>query len=265
MSAAGRPPTVNQRVPEVVHHNPKTGATYFRDNSRPHLRQRRPRPTPHQGERINLREEYERLNSRRSGSFNPRHSSVQETSFGGPVYRPSVAGSSTPLLGQAATSGASSLLTKAAVGGTVAGLGLGGLLAGGATLPGSDYIGPGNKINVDAPRHEGDAIAKDHDVNYQNVIEEAVHNNWSFERFEKQIKQYDQRAIKEFASDYKRNNRWQSLVGHLGLRFKQFVEGYVGTLYPRFPGNETSRFTTKRKAQLASIERRPKALRLGTI
>lgn len=156
-----------------------------------------------------------------------------------------VSSETAPLLGAstASASGTASTVTGAlaAVGGALA---VGGLSAAvinrikekGATLPGSDYVGPGNPINIDAPRHASDAIAKEHDVGYQSIIDRAHRGELSEEEFATNIEQLDEHAIREFARNFHSSGEWHSFVGRWGLYFKNRIEAVTGPLYPTFPG-----------------------------
>lgn len=157
-----------------------------------------------------------------------------------------------PLLGTAAggtVSGTSGLVAGA--GAIAGGLAAGGITASvvnrikekGAVLPGTDYVGPGNSISIDAPRHESDAIAKDHDVGYQEAVRTATAHSTDalrgsqFETFKNTIRNLDESAIQKFKAHWDRDGKWQSLVGRWGLEAKQFLEDIFGhTLYPQFPG-----------------------------
>lgn len=154
---------------------------------------------------------------------------------------------SAPLLGTTATSGlgfsGSSLLTAGTVG-TAAGLGLGAAVSSiasrykdkGAVLPGTDYVGPGNPINIDAPRHASDVIAKEHDIGYDDIIKKARAGNLTEQEFAAHIEQLDNDAIAKFAENFRTSGEWQSFVGRWGLYFKNRIERVTGPLYPSFPG-----------------------------
>ncbi|UQS94399.1 MAG: structural protein [Corparats virus 3] len=104
----------------------------------------------------------------------------------------------------------------------------------GLTLPGTDYVGPGNKINIDAPRHETDAVAKEHDVAYET----AQQNAQSRDEFESHISAADNDAIAQFQDAYNANGDWQSKVAEYGLRAKSGVETAIGkVIYPPYQEN----------------------------
>ena len=105
----------------------------------------------------------------------------------------------------------------------------------GLVLPNSEYIGPGNKIKIDAPRHRADVIAKDHDIGYTQLIELARRTEMSNDEFIKRVSALDKTAIEEFAADYKTSGSWQSYVAKYGLKIKSAVENIIGVQYPVQP------------------------------
>lgn len=100
----------------------------------------------------------------------------------------------------------------------------------GLTLPGTDYVGPGNPINIDAPRHGADAIAKEHDITYDNLSKDSRIKDKT--AFAEAVAKADEVAIDQFYDDYQQSGRWQSKVGELGLRAKSTLEKLTGPLYP---------------------------------
>ncbi|KAL0120458.1 hypothetical protein PUN28_008284 [Cardiocondyla obscurior] len=159
-----------------------------------------------------------------------------------------------PLLG---TAGSTSLGSSGVVSGLASAGGaltLGGITAAtvnrvldkGAVLPGTDYVGPGNKINIDAPRHESDAIAKEHDIAYDRLYKGASASKNSederYAQFEKAIRSADKEAIQKFKSHWDRR-QVATLVGQYGLRVKGFLEDLFGhPLYPSFPERNEEQF-----------------------
>ncbi|XP_049955448.1 uncharacterized protein LOC126471369 [Schistocerca serialis cubense] len=104
----------------------------------------------------------------------------------------------------------------------------------GYNLPGSDYVGSGNPINIDAPRSGADAIAKEHDVGYDNLLKEARERPFTEEEFRQRVQQLDAKAIIDFAIDWSHTRNWHSFVGKYGLKLKTAVEQRIGkTLYPK--------------------------------
>lgn len=142
----------------------------------------------------------------------------------------------------AAAGSTSSTLIPAAIGGVVGGLALGNILASGVTLPGTDYVGPGNKIHIDAPRSEVDAIAKDHDVAYDRAphISATAHPDYKkqeLERFKQHIANADAEAIEKFTKHWEKDKNWQAFVAKYGLEAKQWIESVIGhPLYPQPQG-----------------------------
>nr|QTE03809.1 MAG: structural protein [Phoenicurus auroreus ambidensovirus] len=105
----------------------------------------------------------------------------------------------------------------------------------GLTLPGSDYVGPGNDIKVDAERHGADVVAKEHDVEYDKLIEKAQLGQITQEQFEYEVHRLDAKAILDFEKDFAESGNWQSFIGKYGLMFKKSVEGKLGrVLYPPY-------------------------------
>lgn len=194
---------------------------------------------------------------------------VQETSFSRPIPEtriqidpinevvdiPEVIGETTGLLsGVGAAAGATSgsagigtALGTTAVGTTVvlggAALAVGGkalydrISEKGAVLPNSEFIGPGNPIHIGAAKNPAEQAAKEHDVNYTNLIEYAKLHEISQKDFTERVHQFDQSAIEEFEQDWKETGNWHSFVGKYGLKAKQAVEKLYGAaIYPKHPG-----------------------------
>lgn len=159
-----------------------------------------------------------------------------------------IRGEGSGLLSSVVSAGASSslkpLVTTAAITGAGIGTAVGGLIAttsknndyGGHTLPGSDYIGPGNEIRIDAPRSGADAIAKDHDVHYRNLIYSLRSGEITVRQFVDHIEQSDTKAIRDFAEWYDTTGDWSALIAQYGLGLKHYIEQRVGHIYPRIPG-----------------------------
>lgn len=141
-----------------------------------------------------------------------------------------------------ATGGASTLATAGGLVG--AALGAGALTTSianryqnkGLVLPGTDYVGPGNKINIDAPRSGSDAIAKEHDIGYERIQALAARGDLTEREFAEHIEQLDTDAIRKFAEHFHTSGEWQSFVGRWGLYLKNRIEAVTGPLYPSFAG-----------------------------
>ena len=106
----------------------------------------------------------------------------------------------------------------------------------GAVLPGTDYVGPGNPINIDAPRSAVDAIAKEHDIGYQDFQNRAESGDLSEQEFVEGIDFLDNKAIHQFAERFKSGGEWQAFLGRWGLWLKNRIERITGPIYPKFPG-----------------------------
>nr|UCS96330.1 MAG: VP1 [Parvoviridae sp.] len=155
-------------------------------------------------------------------------------------------GSRTPLLPRVVPNpGVGIGINPAAVGvaGAVTGLAAGGIISGitklkkeGITLPGTDYVGPGNPINIDAPRHNLDAIAKEHDVEYDRLLRYAQLTDLSPGQFKDLVSKADSKAIEAFHKDFEQSGDWRSFIAKHGLRIKQRLEDHIGSIYPQHPG-----------------------------
>nr|QTE03987.1 MAG: VP1 [Luscinia sibilans ambidensovirus] len=171
--------------------------------------------------------------------FNDRRSSTSSTSS---------ERSTTRLLGNSAstsatTAGAGGIPAGVGPIGAISGLAIGGIIANathdrneGVTLAGTDYVGPGNKIRIDAPRNEADAIAKEHDIGYQKLIDYAKTHHISESEFRARVEELDTLAYEQFDRDFYESGSWQSFVAHYGLRAKAAVERTFGSIYPTKPG-----------------------------
>lgn len=158
-----------------------------------------------------------------------------------------------PLLPGASAAGGGILgttLSGTTSGGIVAGGAAAGLLAGfglpkifgggdkgdGYTLPGSEYIGPGNDIKIGPARHPADQIARDHDLGYEEALRHATAAGFTKEQFDTEISKLDKTAWNSFLNRAKNHKDWRALIGYLGLRTKGFIEDKLGIQYPVFPG-----------------------------
>lgn len=106
----------------------------------------------------------------------------------------------------------------------------------GAVLPGTEYVGPGNPIREGPARHPTDQIARDHDIGYRDTLAEAKAKHWTEQKLAREIGKLDDTARNAFWNEYSTQGSWQSLVGSLGLKIKQGVEGQVGLIYPSLSG-----------------------------
>lgn len=153
-------------------------------------------------------------------------------------------GESVPLLATTSASGISGASAAAGAGAIATGLALGAgssalvdrIKAKGAVLPGTDYVGPGNPINIDAPRSAVDVIAKEHDIGYADFQQRAESGEISEQEFVEGIDFLDNSAIKQFADRFHSSGEWQAFLGRWGLWLKNRIERVVGPIYPQFPG-----------------------------
>lgn len=97
----------------------------------------------------------------------------------------------------------------------------------GLTLPFSNYIGPGNSLNLGTPRTHPDHLAKKHDLDYAHASYRLAKEWITQERFEELIEEADA----EFVNN---NNPFTPQGAHAisGISAKQLVEKFTGQLYP---------------------------------
>ncbi len=91
----------------------------------------------------------------------------------------------------------------------------------GFTLPGHNFLGPGNPTDTALPVDTDDIIARAHDIAYGS----ATHSE--------DIVAADHHAISDFNTDWEETGNVHSLGARLGLQLKSGVEAYTGVLYPR--------------------------------
>lgn len=100
----------------------------------------------------------------------------------------------------------------------------------GYTLPGSEYIGPGNPVNIDAAKNSADQTAKEHDIEYGRIEKTPL----SDIDFKQQVIDADNTAIDNFEKNWKEDGHINAKIGSIGLQVKQNVEHLVGhPLYPK--------------------------------
>ena len=108
----------------------------------------------------------------------------------------------------------------------------------GAVLPDSEFIGPGNPIHIGAAKNPSEQTAKEHDINYSNLIDFAKKNELTKEEFSERVHQFDRTAVDLFEKDWQETGNWHAFAGKYGLKTKLAVEQFLGgALYPRNPGN----------------------------
>lgn len=91
----------------------------------------------------------------------------------------------------------------------------------GLTIPGSNYIGPGNDINRGPPTNEADRIARTHDIAYSNA------------KTQEDVYEADRTAIGSFGKDFIGSSSGHALAGAAGLGIKHVIERVAGVQYPR--------------------------------
>lgn len=93
----------------------------------------------------------------------------------------------------------------------------------GLLLPGHNYIGPGNSMPNGPPIDIDDAIAMQHDIEY-----EKAESADDIRRMRELIYQADVKAIFDFYKEWKDNYNWHALIGSAGLTLKAGFELLLG-------------------------------------
>lgn len=99
----------------------------------------------------------------------------------------------------------------------------------GYTLPGTKYEGPGNSVNLGAPRNHGDTVARGHDLKYleaQYLLDEGLITR---DEFDGKIYQSDKEAV----SDFNKGDTFGDVLGKDGLQIKRL--GELFTDHPIYP------------------------------
>lgn len=118
---------------------------------------------------------------------------------------------------------------------------------GGYTLPGYNYLGPGNDLETSGdPTNELDSFAKTHDEKYaeiENTFTEKISNTENEEEKNKikqeaieEIKKADEDFLKS-VSQYQPESTYDSIAKELayyGIELKYLGEKVLGPLYPKF-------------------------------
>nr|AMP54051.1 parvovirus coat protein VP1 [uncultured bacterium] len=100
------------------------------------------------------------------------------------------------------------------------------------TLPGYKYLGPGNSLDEGEPVNSADAIAKEHDEEYDKAEsnEDIFNSDW--------------KAISSFKDDFFNSPSIGNIAGVLGLGTKHILEKSTGrVIYPNlgnYYGQEAS-------------------------
>ncbi|KAF6214733.1 hypothetical protein GE061_009476 [Apolygus lucorum] len=88
------------------------------------------------------------------------------------------------------------------------------------TIPGCNWLGPGNSLEAPPPTCYADQLAKEHDFEYDRAKRAG------------DIRRADRKAIFGFAADAITNGSPAALVGAVGISAKYAVESLTGVLYP---------------------------------
>lgn len=114
----------------------------------------------------------------------------------------------------------------------------------GLTLPGHNYIGPGNELNNGIPIDMDDSIAQEHDIAY----EQAKNKDDIFKA--------DQQALNEFGIDFYENKNLHSGLGFVGIGIKHSVEKLLDkTVYPSMSYNEDVKRRAVKATDLLKYQR----------
>lgn len=95
--------------------------------------------------------------------------------------------------------------------------------------PGHNYLGPGNPLNNGPPTDDADLIAFKHDHDYASA------------QSERDIRNSDASAIKNFTTNFLKHPNLPSLTGAAGLSLKYATESVTGVLYPSMSSRGTKR------------------------
>lgn len=88
-------------------------------------------------------------------------------------------------------------------------------------VPGYKYLGPGNTLDRGSPVNEVDAIALQHDIEYNRA------------KNQEDILNSDHRAISKFKNQLIKNPSIGAALGTGGLGIKHFIESSIGNvIYP---------------------------------
>lgn len=89
------------------------------------------------------------------------------------------------------------------------------------TLPGFNYLGPGNPLDNGEPTNNADRIARDHDIEYSTATSPE------------DIRRSDRKAIIRFLGDRDLlGPSFGGTVGAIGIGAKYALESFTGVLYP---------------------------------
>ena len=105
----------------------------------------------------------------------------------------------------------------AVLGGTVGKVLESGWSGKGYVLPGSEYIGPGNPIQIGPARNPADQVAREHDLGYQDLLNKPP------EDFHKAVQDLDNKAISDFDKVYEETGDVNAKIGSIGLGIKRKV------------------------------------------
>lgn len=101
----------------------------------------------------------------------------------------------------------------------------------GMTVPGSKYIGPGNKMTLGRPNDDGDALAYLHDEAYQRLLDQGLPP----EQVYLGVTDADTKAISSAKSILRDHADAGALAVYLGLSAKQKGSKEIAKIISKFP------------------------------
>lgn len=105
-------------------------------------------------------------------------------------------------------------------------------------LPGYKYLGPGNTLDEGEPVNKVDALAREHDIRYDQA------------QSSKEIKDSDLEYAKKFGKEFIKDPSFGAAAGAVGLGIKTAAERVVGVKYP----NMSDRYHPYRPVQRQNID-----------
>lgn len=93
------------------------------------------------------------------------------------------------------------------------------------TLPGTNYVGPGNKLHKGPPRHHNDRVAQIHDFAYDTIEERGLDPYWNYSNA-------DEAARKQFDHSHYSGTLGKAFFGGKRLAWKAGFIGNVDSIEP---------------------------------
>ena len=121
------------------------------------------------------------------------------------------------------------------------------------TLPGFNYLGPGNPLDNGEPTNNADRIARDHDFEYSTATSPE------------DIRRSDRKAIIRFLGDRDLlGPSFGGTVGAIGIGAKYALESFTGVLYPSLQRTTEGKMSEKRPADTTTQEGTVKKMDSGS-